>query len=724
MDVVTYALAKKMVSSVSSGITEVQTDGTNIRFKTANGDWFSVRLNSVDNATVSANGHLIIELTDGTTLDAGALPVGTMDSALSTTSENGVQNKVITTALNGKQNTLTASTGITIDNTDPTNPTISANVDYTNLINKPTKLSDFTNDEDFIDNTINNLTNYYLKTETYTQTEVNNLISQLTSLSVEIVEELPSTDISTTTIYLINVSGTNNYNQWMYINNAWANIGSTSVDLTNYYTKTQTNTLLNDKVDKVSGKGLSTNDFTNAYKSILDNYTVDSTLDSTSTNPIQNGTVTDALNTKQPKTLSSPIAGASTVEGAIAQNTSDIEKIKAYTAVSNTDANTLTATGLYYLTTGCTNIPSAYCILQVQSKNTTSISDDIAQYTVNTEGDQYSRVRVNGTWSTWQKLATTSDTDYFYQTSDVEGEYDANDFAVIGKITRYCVKSPVHGYQVGGTSWWGFYETARFRDGGYGYQTFRTMLGSPVMAIRQFYGGNWTEWKQLATTDNISDYVRNNVFYVGDRRNIIGWADLSNSVDIDGSSNYANNIGRIEGRNAIIEVSNPNIGYQWPVTNSGDSNKFMDFGGAIQFFVDKVNNHLYVRFADSVDMSAWGEIATKQDLGYAKFPTIVTNSTQAIKITRNSVNSGTGRYIDVFGNVFIICIGDQSNRFYVSKVTSSINSDITTFARDMSAMYIYSNTYQLYFVELLGDLSYEVIAKSAIPSGAETVTIQ
>lgn len=111
----------------------------------------------------------------------------------------------------------------------------------------------------------------------------------------------------------------------------------------------------------------------------------------------------------QKKDLSSPIAGASTVEGAIAQNTSDIEKIKAYTAVSNTDANTLTTTGLYYLTTGCTNIPSAYCILQVQSKNTTSISDDIAQYTVNTEGEQYYRVRVNGTWSSWKKLATSDD---------------------------------------------------------------------------------------------------------------------------------------------------------------------------------------------------------------------------------------------------------------------------------------------------------------------------
>ena len=321
MDIVTYALSKKMASSVASGITDVQTDGTNIRFKTADDEWFTVRLNSVESATVSANGHLIITLTDGTTLDAGVLPVGTMDTALSATSENGVQNKVITAALGGKQNVLAAGTGITIDNTDPANPEISANVDYTNLINKPTKLSDFTNDEDFIDNTVNNLTNYYLKTQTYTQTEVNDLISHLASLTVEIVETLPTQDISTTTIYLVNITGTTNYEQWMYINSTWSNIGNTSVDLSNYYTKTQADTLLADKVDKVTGKGLSTNDFSNAYKDMLDNYTVDSVLNSTSTNPIQNGTVTDALNTKQPKTLSAPIVvggvSSTTVEGAL-----------------------------------------------------------------------------------------------------------------------------------------------------------------------------------------------------------------------------------------------------------------------------------------------------------------------------------------------------------------------------------------------------------------------
>lgn len=45
--------------------------------------------------------------------------------------------------------------------------------------------------------------------------------------------------------------------------------GGGSVDLSNYYTKPETNTLLNNKVDKVAGKGLSTNDYTTAEKTKL-----------------------------------------------------------------------------------------------------------------------------------------------------------------------------------------------------------------------------------------------------------------------------------------------------------------------------------------------------------------------------------------------------------------------------------------------------------------------
>ena len=548
MDIVTYALAKKMASSVASGITEIETNGTNIRFKTSSGDWFSVTLNSINEVSVSANGHLIVKLSDGTQIDCGALPVGTMDTALSATSENGVQNKVITAALNGKQNILTAGTGVTIDTTDPSRPQISANIDYANLINKPTKLSDFTNDENFITNTANNLSNYYLKTETYTQSEVNDLISQLASLSVEIVESLPTTDISTATIYLINVSGTNNYNQWMYINNTWSNIGSTSVDLTNYYTKTQTDTLLNNKVDKVSGKGLSTNDFTNTYKSVLDNYTVDSTLDSTSTNPIQNAVVTQALDAKQPKTLSSPITiggtSQTTVESALG------------------GLNSLCGTKLTMVTSLPLTPSNQETVLYIGNSSGGLLCGGIYQYQV----------------SEWVMISNVS-----------SFTFNSDEFAVDSTTNEVSLKPS-------------------YAD------------------IPSFLPNNVSSSNKLATTDDI--------FRVGDRRNTIGWADLYMDVNVDGSSNFANNVGRIEGHNALIKVSNPSTSYQWPVTNSGDNNVFVDFGGAVQFFTDKVNNHLYVRFANSFDMSAWEQLATMDKVG----------TTQIIGFKTNLLNQCYGYY--------------------------------------------------------------------------------
>lgn len=76
------------------------------------------------------------------------------------------------------------------------------------------------------------------------------------------------------------------------------------VNLSGYATIAQ----LNNKVDKVTGKELSTNDFTAAYKTKLDgiatnaNHTVvDDTLKSDSTNPVQNKVVNGALSNKAAK---------------------------------------------------------------------------------------------------------------------------------------------------------------------------------------------------------------------------------------------------------------------------------------------------------------------------------------------------------------------------------------------------------------------------------------
>ena len=129
---------------------------------------------------------------------------------------------------------------------------------YADLTGQPTipvKVSDLTNDTGFIINTVSNLTNYYLKSETYTKTEVQNLIAAISTLKIQVVQTLPTQDISLTTIYLVpkTTSGTNNiYDEYVYINNAWEKIGDTQIDLSNYYTKTQTDALLAEKQNNIN----------------------------------------------------------------------------------------------------------------------------------------------------------------------------------------------------------------------------------------------------------------------------------------------------------------------------------------------------------------------------------------------------------------------------------------------------------------------------------------
>lgn len=73
------------------------------------------------------------------------------------------------------------------------------------------------------------------------------------AIKMIIVDELPATG-EQDTIYLVPLeepeSQENRYAEYVYINNAWELLGKIGieVDLTDYYTKTETNTLLNDKV--------------------------------------------------------------------------------------------------------------------------------------------------------------------------------------------------------------------------------------------------------------------------------------------------------------------------------------------------------------------------------------------------------------------------------------------------------------------------------------------
>lgn len=118
----------------------------------------------------------------------------------------------------------------------------------------PTATSQLTNNSGFITNAVNNLINYYLKSETYTKEEVNSLISTLSGIHFEYVATLPTENIQTNAIYLVPKADTQSRNvKEEYINldgttAGWEKIGDTDIDLSDYVTITELNTALADYV--------------------------------------------------------------------------------------------------------------------------------------------------------------------------------------------------------------------------------------------------------------------------------------------------------------------------------------------------------------------------------------------------------------------------------------------------------------------------------------------
>lgn len=99
----------------------------------------------------------------------------------------------------------------------------------------------------FITKSVNDLTYYYLKTETYTMAEVNNLIGAIQQFHYEIAASTSAvTNPQSNVLYLIGPtgSGADKYEEYVYTNSTWTKIGDTSIDLSGYVTTTYLNTAL------------------------------------------------------------------------------------------------------------------------------------------------------------------------------------------------------------------------------------------------------------------------------------------------------------------------------------------------------------------------------------------------------------------------------------------------------------------------------------------------
>ena len=126
--------------------------------------------------------------------------------------------------------------------------------------------------------------------------ELKNLVDLLPQFAIEVVQTLPVSDISETTIYLVPASDPeqgNYYEEYIYVNNAWELVGTTAVDLSGYYTSAQVDTLL---AAKANTSSLATVATSGAYSDLSGKPTIDTALDTTSTNAVENRVIAGEIN--------------------------------------------------------------------------------------------------------------------------------------------------------------------------------------------------------------------------------------------------------------------------------------------------------------------------------------------------------------------------------------------------------------------------------------------
>lgn len=131
-------------------------------------------------------------------------------------------------------------------------------------ITVPTKVSDLTNDSKY-------------QTDTQVSTAVQTAIAASGHACFEKADNVPSVAAAKDNVlYLVMNAKTKHYDIYAKVGTEVVLLDDTTVDLSAYSTTEAVNTLLNGKVDKVTGKGLSTNDYTTEEKTKLEglqNYT-------------------------------------------------------------------------------------------------------------------------------------------------------------------------------------------------------------------------------------------------------------------------------------------------------------------------------------------------------------------------------------------------------------------------------------------------------------------
>ena len=148
---------------------------------------------------------------------------------------------LVSNATSGKQDTLTTAQ-LNAANSGITAAKVTKYDGYESTINgkaaKATTLAGY------------GITDAYTKSET--DSAINTAIGQVAQIDYQVVTTLPTTGTKGT-IYLVSNSGTgsNAYDEYIYVNNAWEKIGTTAVDLSGYWAKADLVAITNAQIDAI-----------------------------------------------------------------------------------------------------------------------------------------------------------------------------------------------------------------------------------------------------------------------------------------------------------------------------------------------------------------------------------------------------------------------------------------------------------------------------------------
>lgn len=268
-----YTTAEKnKLSGIASGAEVNQNAFSNV----AVGNTTIAADSKTDTLTLAAGSN--ITLTPNATSDSITIAATTItvDDSLSSTSTNPVQNKVINTALGNKVDKVSGKGLSTNDYTTAekeklagiaegatanvgtitgvsVNGTSVATSGVANITSLPASILNGT-----IKNGVTATTqaagdnSTKVATTAFVGTAIANALAEITGIKFEIVQTLPTTG-ENGTIYLVSHggTGTNIYDEYVYVNNAWEKIGTTDIDLSNYVQKTELVSITNAEIDTI-----------------------------------------------------------------------------------------------------------------------------------------------------------------------------------------------------------------------------------------------------------------------------------------------------------------------------------------------------------------------------------------------------------------------------------------------------------------------------------------